>query len=44
MSLLELQHTLGFKALLVTHDPADAAIAGQRFQFQRGQIVEDDSA
>jgi len=39
MSLLELQHTLGFRALLVTHDPADAAIAGQQFQFLRGQIV-----
>jgi molybdate transport system ATP-binding protein len=38
-SLLELQQALGFRALLVTHDPADAAIAGQRFQFERGQIV-----
>jgi molybdate transport system ATP-binding protein len=40
-SLLDLQHTLGFKALLVTHDPADAAIAGQQFRFRRGQIVEE---
>ena len=40
-SLLELQQTLGFRVLLVTHDPADAAIAGQRFQFERGQIVSD---
>jgi molybdate transport system ATP-binding protein len=39
MSLLELQQTLGFKALLVTHDPADAAIAGQQLQFRHGQIV-----
>jgi molybdate transport system ATP-binding protein len=38
-SLLELQETLGFRALLVTHDPADAAIAGQQFRFERGQIV-----
>lgn len=42
-SLLELQQTLGFKALLVSHDPADAAIAGQQFQFQHGQIVGDGS-
>jgi molybdate transport system ATP-binding protein len=39
-SLLELQNALGFRALLVTHDPADAAIAGQRFEFERGQIVD----
>jgi molybdate transport system ATP-binding protein len=39
MSLVELQQTLGFRALLVTHDPADAAIAGQQFQFQQGRIV-----
>ena len=39
-SLLELQETLGFRALLVTHDPADAAIAGQQFRFERGQIVD----
>jgi molybdate transport system ATP-binding protein len=39
-SLLELQRTLGFRALLVTHDPADAAIAGQRLAFERGQILE----
>jgi molybdate transport system ATP-binding protein len=40
LSLLELQRTLGFKALLVTHDQADAAIAGQRFRFESGQVVE----
>jgi putative ABC transport system ATP-binding protein len=39
-SLVELQETLGFRALLVTHDPADAAIAGQQFRFERGQIVD----
>ncbi len=39
-SLLELQRSLGFRALLVTHDPADAAIAGQRFEFERGQILD----
>ena len=39
-SLLALQETLGFRALLVTHDPADAAIAGQQFQFEHGQIVD----
>jgi molybdate transport system ATP-binding protein len=38
--LLDLQRTLGFRALLVSHDPADAAIAGQQFQFRRGQIVD----
>ena len=38
-SLLELQRALGFRALLVTHDPADAAIAGQQLHFQRGRIV-----
>lgn len=42
-SLLELQRTLGFRALLVTHDPADAAIAGQQLQFQRGRIAAPDS-
>jgi molybdate transport system ATP-binding protein len=39
-SLLDLQHTLGFRALLVTHDPADAAIAGQQFQFRAGQVLD----
>ena len=39
-SLLELQRALGFRALLVTHDPADAAIAGQCFAFAGGRIVE----
>jgi molybdate transport system ATP-binding protein len=40
LSLLELQQILGFRALLVTHDPADAAIAGEQLQFEHGQIVE----
>ncbi|MCC6177399.1 MAG: ATP-binding cassette domain-containing protein [Chloroflexi bacterium] len=39
-NLIELQQALGFRALLVTHDPADAAIAGQQFRFEHGQIVE----
>jgi molybdate transport system ATP-binding protein len=38
--LARLQQTLGFRALLVTHDPADAAIAGRCFHFERGQVVE----
>ncbi len=39
-SLVQLQGALGFRALLVTHDPADAAIAGRRFEFVGGRIVE----
>jgi molybdate transport system ATP-binding protein len=39
-ALLKLQRTLGFRALLVTHDPADAAIAERQLRFARGQIVE----
>jgi len=38
-SLLELQATLVFRVLLVTHDPADAALAGQRLLFERGRVV-----
>lgn len=38
--LLELQRTLGFRALLVTHDPEDAALAGQRFAFERGRVAD----
>ena len=41
--LIDLQQTLDFRALLVTHDPADAAIAGQRFQFEHGRVVEPDA-
>ena len=37
--LLELQQTLGFSALLVTHDPADAALAGRQFLFEQGRVV-----
>src|SRR3954452_19734558 len=40
LSLLDLQQTPGFRALLVTHDPADAAIAGQQFQFEHGRVLE----
>jgi molybdate transport system ATP-binding protein len=42
--LLELQRILGFAALLVTHDPADAALAGRRFLFDHGRIVADQAA
>jgi molybdate transport system ATP-binding protein len=38
-NLLALQHTLGFRALLVTHDPEDAALAGETFTFERGRVV-----
>jgi molybdate transport system ATP-binding protein len=37
--LLDLQRRLGFRALLVTHDPEDAALAGQTFTFKDGRIV-----
>lgn len=41
-ALRDLQPTLGFRALFVTHDPGDAAaLAGQQFAFQAGRIVED---
>jgi molybdate transport system ATP-binding protein len=37
--LIELQHSLGFRTLLVTHDPEDTALAGETFTFQNGRIV-----
>jgi ABC-type sulfate/molybdate transport systems ATPase subunit len=37
--LLELQRTLGFRALLVTHDPEDATLASQSFAFEEGRVV-----
>ena len=37
--LLELQRTLGFNALLVTHDPEDAALAGETLRFEAGRIT-----
>jgi molybdate transport system ATP-binding protein len=37
--LLELQRTLGFRILLVTHDPEDAALAGETFTFERGRVL-----
>ena len=43
-SLLALQRALGFRALLVTHDPADAALAGRRFLFEHGRVVEGQAA
>lgn len=40
-ALRDLQPSLGFRALFVTHDPDDAtALAGQRFAFEAGRIVE----
>ncbi|HWP29837.1 MAG TPA: ATP-binding cassette domain-containing protein [Chloroflexota bacterium] len=43
-SLLELQRVLGFQALLVTHDPVDAALAGQVFVLERGRLVREPSS
>lgn len=37
--LLALQQALGFQALLVSHDPADAALAGQRVALEGGRVV-----
>jgi ABC-type sulfate/molybdate transport systems ATPase subunit len=37
--LLELQATLDFRALLVTHDPEDADLAGEVFTFERGRVL-----
>jgi molybdate transport system ATP-binding protein len=42
IGLVELQQALGFRALLVTHDPADAAIAGRRLQFEQGRVLAPD--
>jgi molybdate transport system ATP-binding protein len=40
--LLELQRSLGFRALLVTHDPEDAALlADQTFAFEAGRARDD---
>src|ERR1041384_4437422 len=39
--LVELQGRLGFRALLVSHDPADVAIAAQCFAFREGRIDEE---
>lgn len=37
--LLQVQQALGCHMLLVTHDPADAAIAGESFAFEGGQVT-----
>ena len=38
--LLDLQHRLGFRVLLVTHDPEDAeTLAGQTITFADGRVV-----
>jgi molybdate transport system ATP-binding protein len=37
--LADLQRRLGFRALLVTHDPEDAGMAGECFMYENGQVV-----
>jgi molybdate transport system ATP-binding protein len=37
--LLDLQRALGFRTLLVTHDPEDAALAGETVRLQGGRVV-----
>ncbi len=37
--LLDLQRSLDFRILLVTHDPEDAALAGACFTFEQGHLV-----
>ncbi len=37
--LAELQRRLGFRALLVTHDPEDAVMAGECFLYENGRVV-----
>lgn len=38
--LVALQRALGFQVLLVSHDPADATLAGQRVVLEHGRVVE----
>ncbi|MPZ14390.1 MAG: ATP-binding cassette domain-containing protein [Chloroflexi bacterium] len=42
--LADLQARLGFRALLVTHDPEDLVLAGERFVYESGQIMEGNGA
>ncbi len=37
--LAELQRRLGFRALLVTHDPEDVVLAGECFLYENGRVV-----
>ena len=37
--LRQLQGSLGFRALLVTHDPGDLALATQVFEYENGRVV-----
>jgi len=37
--LRELQQSLGFRALLVTHDPDDLSLAGAVFRYEGGRIA-----
>jgi molybdate transport system ATP-binding protein len=39
--LTDLQRRLGFRALLVTHDPDDVALAGECFFYEAGRLVGD---
>jgi molybdate transport system ATP-binding protein len=38
--LRELQIALGFRALLVTHDPEDLSLASQVFRYQNGRVID----
>ncbi|MBM2810097.1 MAG: molybdenum transporter ATP-binding protein [Chloroflexi bacterium] len=40
--LIDLQRRLGFRALLVTHDPDDIRLGGQCFHFEHGRVVAPD--
>jgi molybdate transport system ATP-binding protein len=40
--LIDLQRRLGFRALLVTHDPEDVRLGGECFQFEQGRVVAPD--
>jgi molybdate transport system ATP-binding protein len=37
--LAELQQRLGFRALLVTHDPDDLELAEEHFVYEHGRIA-----
>jgi molybdate transport system ATP-binding protein len=42
--LAELQQRLGFRALLVTHDPEDVVLAGECIRYQNGRVVNEGHA
>jgi ABC-type sulfate/molybdate transport systems ATPase subunit len=37
--LADLQQRLGFRALLVTHDPEDVIMAGECFRYENGRVI-----